>query len=106
MEEKSGTVKTSSRKPLGIEVQDLTPDIASALALEGETGVVVTRVEPGSPADRAGIRRGDLIQELDRKPIQGLEDFRQKVEETSGKESILFLIRRGESNLFAAVTPK
>lgn len=107
MEEKAEIAKAPSpRKSLGLTVQDITPEIARALGLEERLGVVVTRVEPGSPAAKAGIRRGDVILEVNRKPIEGMEDFAQTVEAAADQESILFLIRREGSNLFIAVAPK
>jgi serine protease Do len=106
MEEKIEVARAPSRKPLGVTVQDMTPEIARSLGLEGETGVVVTSVDPGSPADKAGINRGDVVLEVNREPIKGIEDFNQVLEEAGDQESILFLIRRGESNLFIAVSPK
>jgi serine protease Do len=91
---------------LGITVQNLTPEIAKGLGLKKETGVVVTRVEPGSPAENAGIQTGDVIREVNRKPVKDVEDFVQKVEKAKGSDNVLFLIQRGQNNLFAAVTPK
>jgi serine protease Do len=96
----------SSHKSLGVTVQNLTPEIAKGLGLKKETGVVVTRVEPGSPAADAGIQTGDVIQEINRKPVKNVEDFVQKVEKAKGQENVLLLIQRGQNNLFAAVTPK
>ncbi len=96
----------SSHKSLGITVQTVTPETANGLGLKKEAGVVVTRVEAGSPAADAGIQRGDVIQEVNRKPVKDVEDFVQKVEKAKGQENILLLIQRGQNNLFAAVTPK
>ena len=106
MEEPTEVAKAPSKKPLGITVQDITPEIASSLGLEAATGVVVTGVEPASPAAKAGIRRGDVIQEVNRKPIKDVEGFGQAIEMAKGRENILFLIRRGESNLFIVVAPE
>jgi len=107
MEEKAEVAKApSSNKSLGITVQNLTPDIAKGLGLKKETGVVVTRVEPGSPAANAGIRTGDVIQEVNRKPLKDVNDFAQKVEKAKDQNSVLLLLQRGQNNLFAAVTPK
>ncbi len=106
MEEKTEVAKASPKKTLGISVQDMTPEIAKALGLGGETGVVVTHVEPGSPAARADIHRGDVIQEVNRKPVKDAHEFSRTIEEAKGQESVLFLLRRGESNLFAAVSPR
>ena len=106
MEEPTEIAKAPSRKPLGITVQDITPEIASSLGLEAVTGVVVSGVEPGSSAAKAGIRRSDVIIEVDRKPVKDVEAFEQAIEATKGQENILFLIRRGDSNLFIVVTPE
>jgi serine protease Do len=106
MEEKVEVAKAPSHKSLGITVQNLTPEIAKGLGLKKDTGVVVTRVEPGSPAADAGIQTGDVVQEVNRKPVKNMEDFVQKVEKAKGQDNILLLIQRGQNNLFAAVTPK
>jgi serine protease Do len=107
MEEKAQVAKAPfSNKSLGITVQNLTPDIAKGLGLKKETGVVVTRVEPGSPAADAGIQTGDVIREVNRKPVKDVDDFVQKVEKAKDQENILFFLQRGQNNLFAAVTPK
>ncbi|MCX5908613.1 MAG: DegQ family serine endoprotease [Deltaproteobacteria bacterium] len=108
MEEKGVEVSKapSSHKSMGISVQNVTPEIAGALGLKKETGVVVTRVEPGSPAADAGIQRGDVVQEVNRKPVKDVEDFNQKLEKAKGQASVLLFIQRGQRNLFAAVTPK
>jgi len=108
MEEKGIEVSKgpSSHKALGIAVQNLTPEIAKELGVKKDVGVVVARVEPGSPAADAGIQTGDVIQEVNRKPVKNVDDFLQKIEKAKEKESVLLLIQRGQNNLFAAVTPK
>jgi serine protease Do len=106
MEEKVEVTKAPSHKTLGITVQNLTPEVAKGLGLKKDTGVVVARVEPGSPAVDAGIQTGDLVQEVNRKPVKNVEDFVQKVEKAKGQENILLLIQRGQNHMFAAVTPK
>jgi serine protease Do len=106
MEEKVEVAKAPSHKSLGITVQNLTPEIARGLGLKNYTGVVVTRVEPGSPAADAGIQTGDVVQEVNRKAVKNVEDFVQKVNKAKGQDNVLLLIQRGQNNLFAAVTPK
>lgn len=66
----------------------------------------MTRVEPGSPAANAGIQTGDVIQEVNRKPVRNVEDFAQKVDKAKEQENVLLLLQRGQNSLFAAVTPK
>ncbi len=106
MEEKTEIGRASPEKPLGIAVQNITPEVAKALGLDGERGVVVTGVEPESPAAKADIRRGDVIQAVNRRPIRDVETLSRTIEEARDQESILFLIRRGETNLFVTVSPK
>jgi len=107
MEEKVEVAKpSSSHKPLGITVQNLTPEIAKGLGLKKDTGVVVTGVEPGSPAANAGIQTGDIIREVNRRPVKDVEDFVQKIEKVKDQNNILLFLQRGQNNLFAAVTPK
>ena len=58
------------RGRLGVAVQSLTPDLAEALSLDAKEGVVVNGVEPASPADKAGIKKGDVIVALRGEPIE------------------------------------
>ena len=69
-------------------------------------GVVITAVEPGSPGDDAGLRRSDVILEIDRKPVRNLADYRKVIAESKKGKGILFLVRRGENTLFLALKPR
>jgi serine protease Do len=91
---------------LGMTVQKLTPQLAENLGLDKTDGVVVTAVEAGSAADEAGIRRGDVILEVDRKAVRGVEDYRKAIADTRKGRGILFLVRRGENTLFLALKPQ
>jgi serine protease Do len=91
---------------LGMTVQRLTPQIAESLGLDKADGVVVTAVESGSAADEAGIRRGDVIMEIDRKPIRSLDEYKKSVAAIRKGKGVLFLVRRGESTLFLALKPQ
>jgi len=82
----------------GLRAQNLTPALADELGLEDATGVIVTDVAPEGPAAEAGIVRGDVIIELDRKPIENISDLASKLDDT--KESVLVLVRRGTNTLF------
>jgi serine protease Do len=107
MEEKKAEVaKAPTGKKLGIAVQNLTPEMAKGLGLKKETGVVITQVEPGSPASEAGLQTGDVIREVNRKPVKDVEDFMQKAEKAKDQDTVLLFVQRGQNNLFAAITPK
>jgi serine protease Do len=91
---------------LGMAVQRLTPQIAESLGLDKTDGVVVSAVDPGSAADEAGIRRGDVIVEIDRKPIRSIDEYKQAVAGIQKGKGVLLLVRRGESTLFLALKPQ
>jgi serine protease Do len=68
-----GTVKPGW---LGIEVEDLTPELSSALAVSTSTGVMVSKVWTGSPADKAGIKAGMVVLEFDEKAVPSKQVFK------------------------------
>lgn len=77
----------------GFSVQELTPELAEALSLQGEKGVVVSGIKRGSPADEAGLQRGDLIQEIENEPVEGMDDYRRIMEKSASKKQILMVVR-------------
>ncbi|HEX7231896.1 MAG TPA: PDZ domain-containing protein, partial [Candidatus Binatia bacterium] len=91
---------------LGLTVQRLTPQMAESLGLEKSEGVVVTAVEAGSAADEAGIRRGDIILEVDRKTVRNLDEYKKAIAGTRKGRGVLFLVRRGDNTLFLALKPQ
>jgi len=107
MEEKTvETAKASTGKKLGIAIQNITPDIARALSLKDTNGALVAQVEPGSPADNAGLQRGDVIREVNRKLIKDAKDFMERIEENKSGGTLLLLVKRNENSLYIPVTPK
>ena len=106
MQEKEVASLDTPRESLGLTVQNITPDIAQELGLEKAGGVVVANVEPGSPASEAGIQPGDVIQGVNQKPVRNVDDFVAKIENAGKQENVLLLIKRGNNNLYAALTQK
>ena len=93
-------VEPEEAPELGLSLQDLTPEIAEALGLEKGSGVVVAGVEPGSPADQAGLRRGDVVAEVNRKPVESTAEFMKAVAKADRDRPILLYIQRGEARLY------
>ena len=108
MEETTTEVaKAPVRKQIGITVQNITPEIGRALGLKNTNGAVITQVEPGSPAADAGLQRGDVIKEVNRKTIKNADEFLQNIEQAkkgNDSNSVLLLIQRNENSLYIAVT--
>ena len=67
------------RGRIGVQIQDLIPDLAEALGTSHERGAVVAQVIPGTPAEAAGIQIGDVIVEMNGEPVVGSSDLRNKV---------------------------
>ena len=91
---------------LGITVQTLTPQIARELGLKKSSGVVVTGVEPGSPAADAMIQVGDVIQSVNRQPVKNVADLVKSVEKAKDGENLLLLVQRDQQAMFIAVAPR
>ncbi|MGE5238486.1 MAG: DegQ family serine endoprotease [Chloroflexota bacterium] len=109
MQSKEEIAAVSPHKPLGMTVQNITPETAQALGLRSSAGVVVAGVEPGSPAAEAGIQRGDVIVEANRKSVRDVDDLQReiaKAREDNKTGGVLLFIQRGQSSLYAAVTPE
>lgn len=68
-------------------------------------GVTITQVESTSPADRAGIRPGDILVEVNRQAIRSVKDFEHLASGLDAKASVLVLIRRGQGTIFLTIKP-
>lgn len=80
----------------GVSVAEITPEIAEQLGLGADVeGVVVSRVKAGSPAADAGLRRGDVIQEVGREPVTSVADFRQAIEDADEAALLMVWSPRG-----------
>jgi serine protease Do len=115
--EKTVTVETAKRQEeqtlaskeaesddkLGLSLQALEPDMAARLGYdEAEKGVLVTGVESGSKADKAGVQQGDLVKEINRKPVAGMEEFRKQLNQVKKGDPIMLLLKRGQSGFVVA----
>jgi serine protease Do len=84
------------RGRVGVRIQEITPDLATSFGLKSTDGALVTMVEKGSPADKAGILIGDVILKVDGKPIQSTNELPRLIAETApGTTVTLEIWRRG-----------
>jgi Do/DeqQ family serine protease len=84
------------RGRIGVAIQDLTPDLAKAMSTSHTTGAVIARVEPGSPAERAGLKTGDLVIAANGVPVRSGTQLRNMIGLSRiGDEVDLTIDRRG-----------
>jgi serine protease Do len=86
----------------GISVQNVDPGTARQLGVPANTsGVVVTKVDPSSTAADSGLERGDVIQEVNHKPVRNTADFEAAMR--NSKDQTLLLVNRQGSTMYVAV---
>jgi serine protease Do len=89
---------------VGLSVMDLSREIARQLGLNREEkGVVVVRVEPGSSAEEVGLRKGDVIEEVDRKKIERTDDYNRSVSGVRQGDTILLFVNRGGKKFYVTL---
>jgi serine protease Do len=97
-------VKNQTAEKLGLTVQNLTDNLAKQFGFVGQKGVLVTDIEPGSPAANAGIQPGSLIQQVNRKPVDSVDEFRENVEKSAKDGKVMLLVRYDKSSIFVVLT--
>ncbi|HWU39845.1 MAG TPA: DegQ family serine endoprotease [Candidatus Acidoferrum sp.] len=101
-EEAPAATEEKAQIELGMSVQEITPEMARQLRLKEPGGVIVTQVEPGSPAEETGMQRGDVIQEINGQPVRKLSDYQSAIGKVKKDEVVRLLIKRGDRNLYLA----
>ena len=96
---------SADKAALGVSVTPLTPQLAERAGLPRDAhGLLVNDVDPDGRAADAGIQAGDVIQEVNRTPVQTVEDLRSAVRSASNKPALI-LVHRGNSDHFVTVRP-
>jgi serine protease Do len=86
---------------LGVAIQDLNEDLVKAFGLSQTEGALVAEVQAGTPADKAGIKRGDIIISFRGKPVKSAHDLSREVAATSpGTKAAVEVIRKGKKQTF------
>ena len=82
---------------LGVHIRDLEPLLAEAMGLDNTQGVLIDQVRPGQAADKAGVKRDDIVLEVDAQPVYNVVDLRSQIGRTApGVEVELLVLRDGE----------
>ncbi len=89
------------QKQLGVSLQAVTPEIAVELGMKKPEGVVVTNVEPGGAAAESGIQRGDVILEVDRRPVNSVREFNEAVRKAD--RTLLLLLYRNGATFYVSI---
>lgn len=95
--------KSTTLEKLGLQVSELTRRLQSQYGYEGESGVIVTNIRDGSPADEKGLAPGDLITEVNRQSVSSVREFERIVESVKAGDIVLFQVQRGSRNFFIAM---
>ena len=88
---------------LGLSVQPLTPPMARELGLKVNEGVLVRDVVEGGRAAEAGIRAGDVIVEVDRRPVRTVEDFKARLDKKAKDAPVVMLVNRDGQTMYVAI---
>ncbi|MGE3334269.1 MAG: DegQ family serine endoprotease [Rhodospirillaceae bacterium] len=89
------------RGRIGVAISDITPEVAANLGIDRTEGALIGSVEKGTPADKAGIRAGDVAIEMDGKPLRGSSDLRNRIGMlTIGTDVNITVLREGQKKTF------
>lgn len=87
----------------GINVREITKELAAQLGISQDAGVIVTDVEEGSPAENVGIQPRDIILQVNRVKITTVKQFTAEMTKAAEKKSVVLLVKRGNSNFFVGL---
>src|SRR5213083_240457 len=91
---------------LGLNVQDLTPDLAEKFKIKDQRGVLISKIDPGSVAQEQGLREGDLIKEVNRQLVTSAEEFKTAVAQTKTGDSVLLRVVRENRAFYSVLSPR
>ena len=98
-----GGGEMDSSKAYGLQLQNLTPELAKRMELAVEEGVLVTEIEADSPADIAGILPRDVITEVDSRPVANIAELNEVIARADPSRGILFFLDRGGEKTYAVL---
>jgi serine protease Do len=102
-EDEPSQTEPSRFDALGLEVGPLDEEVANQLGMKVAQGVVITGVEPNSPADRAGLSDSMVIAQVNRKPVNSVDQFETAIKNADLSKGVLLLVRTAEGSQFVVV---
>jgi serine protease Do len=91
------------KEQLDMTVQEVTPEVARYIGLPEKTGVIITDVKVGGPAEDAGLQPRDIILKINNVTITGLKDYQAALNAGTKGDAMLMLVRRGKANFFVTL---
>jgi len=98
-----GNTSQPAKGKWGLQLHDLSNPIRHRFRLRADQGVVVVGVEPGSPAQKAGVQQGDVIIEVNRHPVYSVNEVWENMTKSDKKDNLLLLVQRQKGKLYVAL---
>src|SRR3954468_6243978 len=90
---------------VGVQVEPLTPELRDQLKVKAETGAVITEVAPGSPAEKGGLKKDDVVTAANDKPVRGPDDLREAVQHNGTDKDMSLAVARGAEKVTVRAPP-
>ncbi len=88
---------------MGLSLQELTRQLAEQFGYEKGQGVIITRVEPNSPADKVGLQAGQLIEEVDKVRVRTIAELKKAIKKARNPKQILLRVRAGDFSKYLVI---
>lgn len=102
----TGKGSNPSYEQFGLTFQNLTPELAERLDYQDRQGVIVSQVDPGSPAASAGMEPGQLVEEVNKQPVQSLKDLQKAIASAEDSKRLLLRVRSGNYSQYVVLIAK
>jgi S1-C subfamily serine protease len=91
---------------LGVQMAPLTPELRTQLKVNADAGAVIAEVVPGSPAEKAGLKRDDVVTAANDRPVRSPEDLREAVQQTGAGHELALAVSRGGEKVTVKASPQ